>query len=183
MAATPEPVSVRLLTPDDAPAYRALRLRGLREHPTAFTSGADEEQARTLDFSVQRLTEKPERPHDFFIGAFAAGGELLGTVGVSGRYRPKERHYATVVGMVVAPEGSGRGIGGALMRDLLTRCRQLPTLERLDLTVTAGNAPAIALYQRCGFVAWGTLPGAIKVAGMDYDKVHMALDLRPSPVN
>jgi ribosomal protein S18 acetylase RimI-like enzyme len=72
-------------------------------------------------------------------------------VGLQGRYRPKERHNATVVGMFVAPEAGGRGLGLALMHDLLARARALPGLTQLDLTVTEGNDTAQRLYARCGF--------------------------------
>lgn len=46
---------IRRLTPDDAPAYRALRLRALREHPDAFTSDREDANARPLENSRQRL--------------------------------------------------------------------------------------------------------------------------------
>ncbi len=170
-------LTVRLLTPADALPYRELRLRGLREHPSAFTSGADEEQAKPLAWSEQRLTPSPDKPHDFFFGAFNAAGELVGTAGLQGGYRPKERHYATLVGMMVAAGQGGRGIGAALMRALLAHCRTLPDLQRLNLTVTVGNGTAIRLYERFGFTAWGVLPAAIRVDGVDHGKLHMALDL------
>ena len=47
----------------------------------------------------------------------------------------------------------------------------------LTLTVTAGNASAVQLYERHGFVAYGTLPRAIKVGDEYHDKLHMALVL------
>ena len=42
------------------------------------------------------------------------------------------------------------------------------------LTVTAENAGAVRLYERHGFVAYGTLRRAIKVADRYHDKLHMA---------
>jgi ribosomal protein S18 acetylase RimI-like enzyme len=169
--------SIRFLAPGDAVAYRALRLRALREHPEAFTSSFDEEAVRPLSWSEQRLSVDPQRPHDFFLGAFQ-DAVLVGMVGLHGRYRAKERHNASVVGMFVAPEAGGLGLGWALMRDLLERARALAALEQLDLTVTQGNERAQALYERCGFLVYGVLPHAIKVDGEDCAKVHMVLRLR-----
>jgi RimJ/RimL family protein N-acetyltransferase len=170
-------IAMRRLVPADAPRYRALRLRALREHPQAFTSGFEEESARPLAWSEQRLAMSDERPHDFFLGAFQ-GDELIGMLGLQGRYRPKERHNATVVGMYVAPEHARRGVGQALLRELVRQASACAALEQIDLTVTAGNQQAQAIYARCGFTVFGTLHKAIKVDGRYFDKVHMVLVLR-----
>ena len=170
-------VLVRRLGPADAPAYHALRVRGLAEYPLAFTSSAEEEAARPLDWSVQRLSDAPQRPNDLFLGAFLAG-QLQGLVGLQGRYRPKERHNATVVGLFVAPEAGGRGLGRALMTELLNCARARPELLQLDLTVTEGNATAQALYASLGFTVYGVLPNAVRVEGRDYAKIHMVCRLR-----
>jgi RimJ/RimL family protein N-acetyltransferase len=165
-----------LLGADDAPQYQALRLRGLREHPEAFTSSVEQEAAKPLEWSRRRLTPDAARPHDFFLGAFE-DGDLCGVVGLEGRYRPKEHHNATLVGMVVPSERVGHGIGRALVEALVRRARTLPSLAQIDLTVTAGNTPAHTLYERCGFIVVGVLPRAIQVDGHYHDKVQMQLRL------
>ena len=105
-------------------------------------------------------------------------GQLQGLVGLQGRYRPKERHNATVVGLFVAPEAGGRGLGRALMTELLSCARARPELLQLDLTVTEGNATAQALYDSLGFTVYGVLPSAVRVDGRDYAKIHMVCRLR-----
>lgn len=165
------------LTPAHASAYRDLRLRCLTDHPQAFTSDADEARAQPLAWSVQRLTPHPEKPHDFFLGAWV-DGELVGMVGVQGRYRAKERHNATVVVLSVAPKHASQGVGALLLSALLTKARHCPALEQLDLTVTQGNDTAQALYTRHGFTVFGVHPDAIKVNDQRYAKVLMRLDLR-----
>ena len=165
------------LTPTHASAYRALRLRCLTDHPEAFTSDAEEAHTQPLDWSVKRLTPHSDRPHDFFLGAWA-DGELVGMVGLQGRYRIKERHNATVLGMYVAPEHASQGLGGLLFTALLEQARQLPDLEQLDLTVTQGNDTAQALYARHGFTVFGVHPNAIQVNKQSFAKVLMHLDLR-----
>lgn len=177
----PAPVTggppVRRLQVADAAAYRVLRLRALREHPEAFTSSFEEEQGRPLAWAEARLRDDPFRPHDLFLGAFE-GETLAGVVGLQGRYRPKERHNATVVGMYVVPEAAGRGLGRALMNELLARSRALPDLAQLDLTVTEGNDAAQALYARCGFTVFGRQPNAIRLDGREFTKLHLMLRLR-----
>jgi hypothetical protein len=42
---------IRQLTDADALAYHELRLRGLREHPEAFTSSFEDESRKPLDWA------------------------------------------------------------------------------------------------------------------------------------
>ncbi len=132
---------IRVLGPDDAAAYQALRLRGLREHPEAFTSSAEQDADQPLAWAQRRLTPDVGRPDDFFLGAFDAS-MLSGIVGLEGRYRLKDRHNATLIGMYVPQERAGAGIGGALVQALVARARATLLLMQIDLTVTAGNQRA-----------------------------------------
>ena len=170
-------VVIRQLLEDDAGPYRALRLRALREYPQAFTSSYEEESGKPMDWSERRLKPDAQWPNDVFMGAFESD-DLCGMAGLQGRYRAKERHNATVVGMYVAPECAGKGVGAALLQGLIARARFMPELEQIDLTVTAGNGHAEALYRRCGFVEYGRLKRAICVDGEYLAKVHMVLVLR-----
>ena len=169
--------AVRRLLPSDAQAYADIRLRGLREHPEAFTSSFEEDVTRPLAESQARLTVSPLRPHDAFWGAFSAQ-QLVGVVGIQGRYRAKERHTATVVGLYVTNENRGLGHAQALMAALLAFAKDCEGLMQLDLTVTVGNDSALRLYEQRGFAVWGVYPGAICVAGRPWDKAHMVLRLR-----
>ncbi|MDO9439199.1 GNAT family N-acetyltransferase [Hydrogenophaga sp.] len=164
---------IRRLTPDDAPAYRALRLRALREHPQAFTSDYVEASKRPVEDSRRRLASGWVP----FWGAFDDAGALVGMVGLECATGAKQRHKATVVAMVVAQESAGRGIGRELLRALMAHA-VATGLTDLVLTVTEGNASAIRLYEANGFVAFGTEPRAIEVDGQLFAKVHMHCSLR-----
>lgn len=168
---------VARLLPEHAEVYQALRLRGLRDHPEAFTSSFEEDQTRPLSAAFTRLTPSQDLPHDAFFGAWQAQ-QLQGVLGMQGRYRKKERHTATVVGTFVAPEARGLGAGDALMQALLAHARACPELVQLDLTVTEGNDHARGLYERFGFSAWGVYSDAVLVEGTFFGKVHMTLRLR-----
>ncbi len=163
---------IRVLTPADAPVYRALRLRMLREHPEAFTSSYEEDVQQPSQVTEARLAT----PRVTFWGAFVDGA-LQGAVGLDRETRVKNRHKATVVGMYVAPEAAGHGLGRALMEALVAHARAEPPLQLLVLTVTHGNAHAQRLYEHWGFRSFGIEPKAILVAGTFYAKNHMALDL------
>lgn len=168
-------MEIRRLTADDAPEYRAVRLRSLREHPEAFTSSFEEDDRQPLEAMVQRLGHASRKVW----GAFEAG-KLCGTIGLDPETRGRARHKATVVGMYVAPEAKGRGTGRALLDTLLAQARDTG-FELLVLTVTEGNSSAIKLYERAGFKSFGIEPCAIKVDGRAYSKNHMYLHLKTTP--
>lgn len=60
-------------------------------------------------------------------------------------------HVAHVSNVVVAESARGRGVGRALMEGVRQRCRD-EGCTRWYLNVKQDNAPAIALYRRCGMV-------------------------------
>jgi RimJ/RimL family protein N-acetyltransferase len=168
-------MDIRRLTPADAAAYRALRIRALGEYPEAFTSSYDEEQRRPVEDSAKRLAS----PHQLFWGAWD-GEELAGMVGLERETRAKNRHKATVVGMYVGMEHAGTGLAKRMFAALLEEARR-EGLELLVLTVTEGNEYATRLYESLGFRSFGIEPKAIKVDGRYYGKNHMVLDLASKP--
>jgi RimJ/RimL family protein N-acetyltransferase len=159
--------------PDDAVAYRTLRLRGLTEHPDAFTSSDAEETERPLAVTKRRIAADSR---DWVFGAFVAG-VLAGVVGLAREPRAKNRHKASVFGMYVAPGHARRGIGTELVRHTIDVARTVAGLEQLVLTVTETNVAARALYEKFGFRSFGIEPRAISVHGSYYDKNHMILFL------
>ena len=168
-------MNIRQLTEGDAADYHELRLRGLREHPEAFTSSFEEEHARGPGLARARLAS----PHDMVLGAFA-DGRLVGVVGLSLEPRAKVRHKGHVFGMYVAPGQAGGGVGRALLAACIARAREIPGLEQLELTVTDSNARPKAFYEKAGFRAFGVERNAIKVGERYFDKCHMALHLQRS---
>ena len=168
---------IRQLKNKDALAYHELRLRGLREHPEAFTSSFEEESRKPLGWAQERLAHAPEAPYNFVLGALS-DARLIGIVGVSVEPRAKIRHKGTVFGMYVAPEYAGRGVGQRLLTACIQRARGIPGLEQLQLTVTDSNARAKTLYEKAGFRAFGLEQDAIKVGEEYFHKCHMTLDLR-----
>ena len=102
---------------------------------------------------------------------------MAGMVGLSFEARVKNRHKGLLVSMYVAPEYSGQGLGLSLV-DTVVHDARTTGLELVTLTVTDSNHAAIALYQKCGFTAFGTEPDAIRVNGTSFGKTHMYLSLK-----
>ena len=104
-------------------------------------------------------------------------GELVG-FGYWRRYeRPTHRPHADLEKLAVARSAQGRGVGGALLAQLIEAAR-VAGIEVLTLDVRGDNASAQYLYQRFGFREYGRLPRFVAVGKDRYEKVFYALDLR-----
>jgi ribosomal protein S18 acetylase RimI-like enzyme len=169
----PEQTQIRRLEVRDAPDYRALRLHALRAHEDAFTSSFEEENVRQLADTEMRLRAVEAGK---LWGAYVAS-QMVGMVGLSLETRIKNRHKGLLVSMYVAPEYTRRGLGLSLV-DTVVQDARACGLELVLLTVTESNHAAIALYQKCGFTAFGTEPDAIRVNGVSFGKTHMYLSLK-----
>ncbi|MGZ5239923.1 MAG: N-acetyltransferase family protein [Caldimonas sp.] len=170
-------VAIRALGLADLPAYKQLRDEMLFAHPEAFTSDAAEERTKEPADYLQRLGLDRRDGGQFVLGAWQ-GERLLGAIGCERDPRRKGRHVGHVVGMMVRPEARGRGVARELLAALIGQARRSDGIEMLTLTVTAGNAAAVRLYETAGFVVFGRLDRAIRLAdGRYHDKVHMVLTL------
>lgn len=168
-------MTVRRLTPADAHAYRALMLNAYAQHPEAFTSSMDERAALPFHWWESRLSTAPDAT-EIVLGAFD-DRELVGAVGVEFERRAKARHKAFIFGMYVAPSARRTGVGARLLAAALDAAQARPGIGLAQLTVTAGNRAARALYERAGFVLFGDEPFAIAVDGGYVAKLHMWRDL------
>lgn len=142
----------------------------LQDSPTAFGSSYETEAALPLDKFTARATFEAE---NFVIGAFV-GDTLVATAGGFREKTPKRRHIATVWGMFVHPQHRRRGLAARLLNTVMDQLAALPDIERLQLVVSANNAAALALYERNGFEVWGREVAGLKVAGRDYDDLHLS---------
>jgi ribosomal protein S18 acetylase RimI-like enzyme len=165
-------MSLRRLRAGDAQGYRELMLRAYERHPQAFTSSVSERAAMPMNWWESRLTSRL----DVLLGAFVAD-ELVGIVGLALEPREKARHKATLFGLYIADAHRHGGLGQQLVQAVLDEARRHTFLRLIQLTVTAGNDPALKLYQRCGFVLYGLEPMAIRVDDEYLDKIHMWREL------
>jgi putative acetyltransferase len=88
-------------------------------------------------------------------------------------------HVASV-GLAVAADWRGRGVGSALMEDAIDWGRQVG-VEKLALSVFPHNQAAIDMYRRFGFVEEGRLSGHSKKSIGYVDEILMGLWLVPRP--
>ncbi len=88
------------------------------------------------------------------------GERVVGHIYVQREQHPVTQHVATI-GLAVAEDHRGRGIGAALMTEAFRWSRSVG-VEKIVLSVYPYNEAAIALYRRFGFVEEGRLVGHSK---------------------
>ncbi len=165
------PPVIRALTLEDAEAFVALRRAALDRDPHAFSASVDDDDASSL----ARVRVTIERPNQAILGALDP--HLIGTVGVYRDRSLKVAHRAWIWGMYVAPERRGNGVGRALLAAAVVFARALDGVTSVNLCVSSAAPGALALYERTGFVTWGTEPDALHVAGQSFVLHHMTLAL------
>jgi GNAT superfamily N-acetyltransferase len=141
------PAVIERLTVGDGDRLRAIRLRALRDAPKAFAATLDETAARPLDTWNRQLEQ---------LATFVATVNIHDIGLVRGSPHDHLADAAYLVSMWVAPEARRRGIGLALV-DAVVNWARTQGHGRLLLDVGEQNAPAIALYERAGFVSSGQM--------------------------
>lgn len=87
----------------------------------------------------------------------------------------KATRHVFQLSIVVHPGFTGRGVGAALMSDLLSWARSDSKVGKIELIVRATNARAISLYRRFGFKREGRFVGRVKLPnGEMIDDVAMS---------
>jgi RimJ/RimL family protein N-acetyltransferase len=168
--------TIRLLGLQDLPVYVALRNEALQQFPEAFTSDYETERHRSVESFAPRISA-PDAPGNKLWGAFDAQGQLVGSIALEVAARAQQRHIGTVLGMFVSQNAQGQGFATDLIASCADYARASGQFEQLILTVTASNTHVVLLYERAGFMRYGLLPRAIRVAGVFHDKALMRLDL------
>lgn len=156
-------VTFRAIRPSDADAVALLHaLPGFRFGTLRLPHPSTERIRKWIETMPETHTE---------LGAF----ECTALVGCGGLTRLSGRRAHTgMIGMGVHDEWTRRGIGTALLRELVTLAEDWHGLRRLELTVYADNTAAIALYRRFGFVLEGTHRRYARRAGHWVDACTMA---------
>ncbi len=159
---------IRRLSPNDASAFRALRLEGLARHPDAFGASYDDEAGQPLERFAERLAG------NVVLGGYDGTEALRGVIGIRKATAPKVRHIATIWGMYVSPGSRGSGLGDRLVQAAIAEARASCTSVRLS--VVTSNAAALRLYERAGFTIWAVDRGALCVDGVFLDEALMRRD-------
>ena len=163
---------IRELLASDADSYAALRRESLLESPLSFGASAETDFVSSAD-EVRKQLESGL----IILGAFDSG-TLIASAGLMRGRHAKSAHKADIWGVYVSPAHRGRGVGRRLLEAVLRRAGDIAGVDIVHIAVTSAAPAARRLYERAGFVGWGTEPDALRHAGQSVDEYHMLLRLR-----
>lgn len=175
----PPPIHIRRATTQDAAAFARIMghpdvLPGLMQLPYAT-----EERWKAMLTESQALG-KPDLQLVAELPTDDGTLRVVGTAGLHVAGVAVRRRHVMGVGLAVAADAQGQGVGRALMQALCDFADQWGQVLRMELHVYADNARAIALYRSMGFVQEGLHRGYALRAGQYVDSLSMAR-LHPSP--
>jgi RimJ/RimL family protein N-acetyltransferase len=162
-------VHVRQARPDDAAAI--LKLFQAIHAETSFMLFEPDEWKPSVEEQARRIKLGAKTGAAIFLVAEADGVLAGGAFGTRGIARRSYHALHIVIGVLQA--WSGRGAGRALVRALEDWARA-HGVQRIELTVQAGNARAIALYESCGFEREGIKRRSLMIGGRSVDELFMA---------
>lgn len=111
-----------------------------------------EKESFSMPWSEEDFENLLKHPYCFYLVALTEG-QVAGCCGYTESF-----HEACVDNVVVSDKFRNRGIGQALLRELITRGERAQ-IEAFTLEVRVSNAPAIHIYEKAGFRSVGIRPG------------------------
>lgn len=114
---------------------------------------------------------------------FLVADEGAGPIGFAyaGPWRPKPAYRHTAEDTIyLAPGHTGKGLGAALLTELLTRCAAAGVRQVIAVIADTGSDASAALHRRMGFTDAGRLASVGRKHGRWVDTLLMQRDLTTS---
>jgi phosphinothricin acetyltransferase len=159
-------VQVRPATPGDIPQIHAIYSHHVQKGLASF-----EEEPPSPAELRRRYDEITGRGLPYL--AADVGGEVAG-YGYCALYRTRSAYRYTLEDSVyVRPDAQGRGVGKAVLAELIRRCEALGYRQLVAVIGDSAHAASIGLHASQGFVRVGTLRSAGFKLGRWVDSVIM----------
>ena len=161
---------LRPATPQDLPAIQAIYAHHVLHGLASF-----EEEAPPLAEMRRRYEDVTGSGLPYLVAEDK--GEVLG-YGYCTLYRTRSAYRYTLEDSIYVKEGrQGKGIGTALLAELIARCTVLDYRQMIAVIGDSGNAASIGVHARLGFVRAGNLRSTGYKFGRWVDTVLMQLPL------
>jgi L-amino acid N-acyltransferase YncA len=151
-------------------------ITGIYEHHVRNGLGSFEEEPPPLAEIARRRADVLAKGLPYIVAA-GAGGAILGYA-YAAPYRARSAYRFSVEDSIyVAAGNAGRGVGGALLAALVTRCTEAGYRQMVAVIGDSSNAGSITLHERLGFRRVGLLPAIGFKHGRWVDSVLMQREL------
>ena len=167
-------LTIRRAVPNDAAAFVRMMSDPAVFAGTMQLPYPDEENWRS------RLAEQHKPGQSDLHLVAERDGEVIGSAGLHPVGTSIRRRHAMMLGISIAKEAHGQGVGTALMSALCDYADRWLGILRIELTVYADNQIAQRLYRNFGFEIEGTFRGYALRDGRYVDAITMAR-LHPDP--
>src|SRR3569623_463603 len=162
--------TIRPATPADIPAITAIYAFEVREKTASFELTPPDEAEM-----MRRFTTLIANGFPYLVAE--AGGHVAGYA-YAGPYRPRPAYRYTVENTVyLDPAYYRRGIGSALLNELIAQCTARGFRQMIAVIGDSANAASIGLHRRAGFAMIGIHPDVGLKFGRWLDSVQMQLAL------
>ena len=141
---------MRAALPDDIPAIHAI----YSHHVLSGLASFEEQPPSPVELR-RRYEEVVSRELPYIVADL--GGAVAG-YGYCAPYRTRSAYrYALEDSVYVRPDAHGRGIGRALLGELIRRCEALGYRQLIAVIGDSAHAASIGLHESQGFLRVGTL--------------------------
>jgi phosphinothricin acetyltransferase len=152
-------------------------VRDIYAHYVLHSLATFEETPPTLEEMLARRRASVELGLPYLVAE--ADGQTLGFA-YAAAYRARPAYRFTIEDSVYVADGlGGRGIGSALLGELIARCERGPWRQMLAVVGDSANAGSIALHRRFGFELAGALRSVGFKSGRWVDTPILQRALRP----
>lgn len=148
-------------------------MKGIMEHDETVTRYAEEFKSSVED--IKKFITKQNREENNCLFVAMVNDKLIGMIDIHGQYKIKTKHSCEF-GLSVSKDYRNKGVGRRLLETVINWAKRHDTIEKVCLGVMSNNLPAIAIYEKLGFVEEGLIRKAYKLKNGTYlDEHRMAL--------
>jgi phosphinothricin acetyltransferase len=165
-------VEVRPATPDDIPAIHAIYAHHVVHGLASFEEAApDAQELRS------RYDDVVSRGFPYLVADL---GGLVAGYGYCALYRSRSAYrYALEDSIYVRQDMAGRGVGTAILRELIRSCESIGVRQLIAVIGDSAHGASIGLHASHGFVRVGTLRSVGYKHGRWVDSVIMQRPIGP----
>lgn len=132
-----------------------------------------EECTYTIEDEENLLVQMENHPNEAFLAAFI-NDELVGNASLHCVGTHMKLCHRASIGIGILKKAQGIGLGNLLMDKLINLAKELG-YEQLELSVSADNLKAFALYKKKGFQVCGRIPHGFKLKNHRYADLIMMI--------